>query len=1240
MKAQLAGVAGKVIMEDGSPPPKPALIVRNCGPGRTMIEATTDRNGVYFLRSSQFESIGEWGNRGSNALSMLKCTLRAELSGYRSGLLNLDDLQMAASRELPPLVLRKKGSLETEEIRAGVEPPRKARKSWDRGQAALRKGENEEAERQFRLTVQFAPDFAMAWNALGTALQNRQKWEEAREAYRKGAEADPKSLTSLVLRMQMEGAAKNWVGAAESAGELIARDTARRHPEAFVHRAAALYQLQRYDEAAADIAEALRLDSKQKIPGAEYLCGLILEARQDWSGAAEHFRRYLALEPNAANAPAVRRRLENPDREAAPPLPLPLEDVDLNVKAVQAVWVPGGRKALAAIAHADPSGSADHFFERYTEALVRFMEPSLRAGIPGYLDSLRAYFAALPELSRLGEPSEGKVQVRISLGTEQADAHAADVLKLLGWRARRAGEGWTVEYGDEEADVTRHPIAVALGIDAVEMKETLEAGRPFLFEILSEEAPLMGGNAWLDLLQERRSIAGGLAEAFCRDLRLAKTYAGLSRAGMDAAGALVSAFGLRRLAELHSGDLYRYGRRFRIQGGTVPVPGGPPAESVWAELAGASPGKPADFFHGLLTRDQGMPAEFFLAVSEAGEEPARYLTATAERARAFYKAHVRGRMTDRDYSAEEAARRFAAIRADSGGQLACPGGRESWPEIASGEESLFSSASAPQFLELSRLEGLRKSPLSRDMVRAIKDRWSEWRPLLPLLARLPSLGERELAALATFEEGLRGRTMEKREAVLGAWYALVELIALGAEAGSLSPSDAASGFRQACQRLSANGSLSAAIQLLGNLAGESGSPDAAVRDHLLRLAGEHRRRYDHVLALQHVPGLDAARTEKEILAALVGRVYAAWLDDRSLLVSQDPRLVAKHRFPGESLKEGGLFRPAELMRSSQGEGSRFSGGFMGFGELARSLAEPGGEAGEKEDVPAPESGPQPSAPVEDRNGSGSGRSDVFRADVRLVGIYATVVDERGRYVDDLPQGDFTVLEDGKGQPVAAFESHQSALTCALVLDTTLSMHKALPALKNAAIGLIERLRPVDQVAVYTFQNEVRQALPATTDRRSAKRAVAAAEANGETALFNALVRVTRLLAGQQGKKVIVLFTDGEDNRSTITADTAIRQARAAGIPVYAVAQGMALYNKKLMEELGTVSKSTGGLSFGIREPGEIESVFEAISKDLSHGYLLQFSPGPSADSAWRRLEVVLKNGRGFKVRAREGYFPE
>ena len=264
----------------------------------------------------------------------------------------------------------------------------------------------------------------------------------------------------------------------------------------------------------------------------------------------------------------------------------------------------------------------------------------------------------------------------------------------------------------------------------------------------------------------------------------------------------------------------------------------------------------------------------------------------------------------------------------------------------------------------------------------------------------------------------------------------------------------------------------------------------------------------------------------------------------------------------------------------------------------------------------------------------------FKADVRLVEVYATVVDHKGRYVSGLAREQFRVADNGRPQPIAAFESSASALSCAILLDTTGSMARAMPVVKNAILRLIDRLREGDSAAVYGFSTRLAALQDFTADKSAAKRALLATRPAGTTALFDALSNLSRDLARLGGKKVVVAFTDGADNASVLHAAAAVEGAKKAGLPVYAVAQGEALQSVALLKQLREIAQATGGRVYAVREAGEVEEVFQAISRELASTYLIAYRAPESTDGKWRSIRVTVPAYRDYRVRAKDGYLPQ
>lgn len=272
---------------------------------------------------------------------------------------------------------------------------------------------------------------------------------------------------------------------------------------------------------------------------------------------------------------------------------------------------------------------------------------------------------------------------------------------------------------------------------------------------------------------------------------------------------------------------------------------------------------------------------------------------------------------------------------------------------------------------------------------------------------------------------------------------------------------------------------------------------------------------------------------------------------------------------------------------------------------------------------------------------GQEASTTIKVQVRLVEVYASVHDQKGHFVDGLGRESFQVMEDGKPQQIAAFDSTFQSLSCAILLDTTGSMSEALPRVKNSIVKLIDELGPEDSVAIYTFDQRLVVRQDFTTDKSAAKRAALRTRAEGATALFDALSEAAQELSQRSGKKALILFTDGDDNSSALNANAAVARAKKAGVPLYTIAEGEATHSKNLRKLLDDLSQRTGGAAYEVRKPGEIEQVFHEISEDLRHLYMISYRPPEVAnDGRWRKIDLLIKGVKDYRVRAKEGYFAE
>ncbi len=265
----------------------------------------------------------------------------------------------------------------------------------------------------------------------------------------------------------------------------------------------------------------------------------------------------------------------------------------------------------------------------------------------------------------------------------------------------------------------------------------------------------------------------------------------------------------------------------------------------------------------------------------------------------------------------------------------------------------------------------------------------------------------------------------------------------------------------------------------------------------------------------------------------------------------------------------------------------------------------------------------------------------IKVEVHLVEVYATVYDHRGGYVDGLARDSFQVFDDGRSEQITNFETSGQSLSCGILLDTTGSMAEALPRVKNSIVRLIDGLDPQDSVAIYTFDSRLMVRQEFTTDKQAAKRAILRTRAEGQTALFDALSEAAQEVAARAGKKALIVFTDGDDNASVLNASAAVTRAKKLGIPLYAIAEGEATRSHNLRKILDDLSERTGGTAYQVKKGSEIEEVFQKIAKDLKHLYMIAYQPpANTGDSNWHKIEVAVRGVKDYRIRAREGYFPQ
>jgi Ca-activated chloride channel homolog len=273
----------------------------------------------------------------------------------------------------------------------------------------------------------------------------------------------------------------------------------------------------------------------------------------------------------------------------------------------------------------------------------------------------------------------------------------------------------------------------------------------------------------------------------------------------------------------------------------------------------------------------------------------------------------------------------------------------------------------------------------------------------------------------------------------------------------------------------------------------------------------------------------------------------------------------------------------------------------------------------------------------------------LRVNVKLVNVFTTVTDESGAPVGGLKKDDFNIFEDGEPQKIAVFD-RQSGLPISVVLqiDSSLSTRKDLPLELESARRFAQTiLRPVDAMSIYQFNDVVDELQGFTSDLRSIDRAIGRVHASGATAVYDAVYLGAQALSKREGRKVMVVITDGGDTASHVDYSEALRAAQISEAIVYPII--MVPIEASAGRETGgehaliQFSKDTGGKFYYASSLNQLDQAFRQISDELRTQYLLAYYPPKSAHGDFRRIKVEVKTpaddpDREFHARYRAGYY--
>jgi VWFA-related protein len=265
-----------------------------------------------------------------------------------------------------------------------------------------------------------------------------------------------------------------------------------------------------------------------------------------------------------------------------------------------------------------------------------------------------------------------------------------------------------------------------------------------------------------------------------------------------------------------------------------------------------------------------------------------------------------------------------------------------------------------------------------------------------------------------------------------------------------------------------------------------------------------------------------------------------------------------------------------------------------------------------------------------------------QVDVDLVELYTAVVDRQGRPVRGLDARDFRVFEQGEPQRLDRFaEVADLPVHLALSIDTSTSMTLRLTDVKRAAQAFLRELvGPKDEVMLITFDNAPHVRVSFTHDMALLGNGLEGLEARGGTALYDSLVFALEELQKVRGQRVLVLLSDGLDERSHSSADDVLELARRAAVTLYTIgiadsrAQAPEI-DRPLLDKLAA---ETGGRSFYVDRMRALDGVYAEIERDMRARYLLAYYSSHAGERAFRVVDVKLPESR-LSARTIRGYYP-
>ena len=264
---------------------------------------------------------------------------------------------------------------------------------------------------------------------------------------------------------------------------------------------------------------------------------------------------------------------------------------------------------------------------------------------------------------------------------------------------------------------------------------------------------------------------------------------------------------------------------------------------------------------------------------------------------------------------------------------------------------------------------------------------------------------------------------------------------------------------------------------------------------------------------------------------------------------------------------------------------------------------------------------------------------IQEAEVASVLVEASVQDKNGRFVKHLAQDTFTVREDGVTQPLDLVQHESLGAVFALLVDSSGSMARRIEFVQRTAATLARYMMPLDRMVIAPFAKQILSTTGPTADPATIAESISAIRAEGGTAIFDGLTQLSRSLPEANGRRAIILVTDGYDENSTVRPEDALAQLKEKRIVLYVVGVGgIAGVSFKGERVLRRLAEESGGRMFVPLNDRQLEDVQSALADDIQNRYLLTYTPAnQKQDGSWRAISVSTTVPE-YKVAARRGYF--